>query len=61
MLTGADELLVRERQQELLREAAQYRLAAEARRASGGSHFLVRLKQAAAHLRAAARLHRRLA
>lgn len=55
------EVLVRERQRERLAEAERGRLAAEARRTSGGSHLSRRLVQAAVQLLAAARLRRRVA
>ena len=55
------EVLVRERQRELLAEAERGRLAAAARRTSRGSHLARRLLRTTAHLLAAARLRRRLA
>ena len=55
------EVLVRERQRELLAEAERGRLAAEARRARGGTSLLQTLKTALVHLWTAARMRRRLA
>ena len=55
------EVLVRERQRELLQEAERGRLVAEARRARGDTHLLASLKAAMAHLWAAARLRSRVA
>jgi hypothetical protein len=55
------EVLVRERQRDLLEAAERRRLVAEARRERGGTHLLVSLRSALAHLWAAARLRRRLA
>jgi hypothetical protein len=56
------ELLVRERQRELQREADQARLAALARQAgSGWRPLLSALRQVAAQVRSAARLRSRIA
>jgi len=55
------ELLVRQRQEELQREAARQRLAAEARRAGQGWHLLAVARRAATQVAAVARLRRRLA
>jgi len=55
------EVLIRERQRELLAEAERGRLAAEARRSRGGTALLQALKAALVHLWTVARMHRRLA
>ncbi len=60
-MNWADELLVRDRQRELLAEAAQQRLVAEARRVEGGSHLRRRVRALAAQVRSAVRLRSRLA
>ncbi len=56
-----NESLVRDRQRELLAEAARQRLANEVRRASGGSHLRRRVSALAAQVRSAVRLRSRLA
>lgn len=59
-MTSTQEYLARERQRELLDEAARWRLAREARRGSEVMHLRRRVRMAAALLRSAVRLRGRL-
>ena len=60
-MSWTHEVLVRERQREMLADADRRRLAAEARRTSSGSHLSRRLQRLTAQVLAAARLRSRLA